>query len=131
MISLTQENYTYQQEVYLDRSFGLGVFTRQDIKKGEVVWKSNPYFVRVISFDEAEHYGLMKYVYQCSKTGDLIICCDISRYENHSDDPNTESIELNGEVVTVAKRDINKGEEITGNYKDYDLLWQSKLPHLQ
>jgi SET domain-containing protein len=41
---------------------------------------------------------------------------------NHSDTPNTESREVAGEdeVITVAKRDIQLGEELTDDYRTFE-----------
>jgi len=41
---------------------------------------------------------------------------------NHSDTPNTESREVDGEdeVITMAKRDIQPGEELTDDYRTFE-----------
>lgn len=123
---LTNENKTYKIDVYLAPSFGLGVFSNQFVPKGTVIWAWNDEAVKVLTEEEAKEYWT--HVYQCSETKRYIMCTDMSRFENHSENPNTESQYLGDDVVTVTTRDIQKGEEITGNYKLYDLLWKYKLP---
>ena len=51
-----------------------------------------------------------------------ILCSDDARFFNHSDTPNTESREVAGEdeVITVAKRDIQPGEELTDDYRTFE-----------
>ena len=51
-----------------------------------------------------------------------ILCSDDARFFNHSDTPNTESREVDGEdeVITVAKRDMQPGEELTDDYRTFE-----------
>jgi len=48
---------------------------------------------------------------------------------NHSDRPNV-GMNPSGTADTVALRAIAAGEELTCDYRTFDLEWQEKLPHL-
>lgn len=97
---------------------GIGLFSDQDIKKGEKIYQVDGFTLR---FDENEyqHYlklnkdFVLKYFW---KSGNLYFCSlDNDRFMNHSDNPNT----IKTEDATYAKIDIKKGEEITCNYNDF------------
>ena len=49
-----------------------------------------------------------------------VLCFDDARYFNHSDNPNCKTIESldDKEGVEIAGKDIQKGEELTVNYKN-------------
>ena len=55
---------------------------------------------------------------------ELLIFCALTTpaFFNHSDTPNTESREVDreDEVITVAKRDIQPGEELTDDYRTFE-----------
>jgi len=46
---------------------------------------------------------------------------------NHLDNPNVDEIIENYEVYNIANRDIEIGEEITCNYKTFDLDFNKKI----
>ena len=65
---------------------------------------------------------LHTHTYCSRQSHQYILCSDDARFFNHSDTPNTESREVDGEdeVITVAKRDIQPGEELTDDYRMFE-----------
>jgi SET domain-containing protein len=110
----------------------IGLFASEPIPKGTVIWKYQPGYDIKISEEllhtlpepaqkQIHHYG---YLHQ----GNFVLCSDDARYFNHSDTANTQEVESeDGEGWTVASRDIQQGEEITCNYKDFDEETSRKL----
>ncbi|MBP7846391.1 MAG: SET domain-containing protein [Candidatus Pacebacteria bacterium] len=108
----------------LDKSeiSGIGLFADEFIKEGTVVWEYNPKFDLLYSKEEIEHLPvafqeqLHKYSYLDKDYGKYLLCGDDARFFNHSDDPNCLD-SVSDEDVTIAARDIQKGEELTCNYR--------------
>lgn len=89
------------------------VFATEPIKKGEIVLEWNPDNVylseeetRTIHEDEKRYVGIFNKRY--------VLIAEPGRYVNHSCDPNIS----NKDGKDYALRDIDVGEEITGNYED-------------
>lgn len=114
---------------------GMGVFAAEFIPKGKPTWRFMHGLDQILSMDlvmtmqEPIRSGLQRYSYLDRKTGLYIYCLDNARFVNHSDTPNTE-----GQYPTndpfgqdVATRDIQIGEELTCNYRDFDLEHSRKL----
>lgn len=114
---------------------GLGVFAVEDIPKGAVVWRFEPPIdIAYTAEDVAAMSPVMQelmstYAYLHGRTGLYIYCGDNARFENHSDTPNTESFYPPGdpEGCDIAARDIKAGEELTGNYFEFDEHATTKL----
>ena len=91
---------------------GKGVFASRKFKKGEVVLKWNtshevtPEQVKDLPENEKRYVTYMDRKY--------IIMQRPERYVNHSCDANTTA----KNHCDIAKRDINKGEEITADYSE-------------
>jgi SET domain-containing protein len=109
--------YLNQSEIH-----GTGVFTSVDIPAGTTVWTFTPDLdwriplVVLEQFPEPYRTYLRAYCYQ--ETPDvLILCGDNARFMNHSFDPNCDD----GPEVTFARRDIRAGEELTCDYRAFDL----------
>ena len=121
-------------KTYLDKSsvHGIGVFSAQDIKVGDLVWKFVPEIDRIIeySFESFRDYNAQDkdfidtYSYCDKQLNKWILSADNDRFTNHSDTPNTFAVD-NGEVF--ACRDISIGEEITIDYYKIDKWAESKL----
>lgn len=115
---------------YVDKSLihGLGMFTTNAIKKGEVIWRFIPGFDQ--RFTAAEYAALPElarnyldtYAWTSKKSGLLVMSMDNDKFVNHSDTPNTlsEYRDDEAEVITVALRDIEAGEELTDNYRSFE-----------
>ena len=128
-----------QVETYVAPSaiHGLGLFAAQDIEAGTVIdafWEDlDQVFTEAsIRGNERLRRFLDFYGYRSRHFGEgklIILGFDGARHLNHSDTPNTcVVIELQGvETVTIALRLIKTGEEITGDYRTFDLDWERKL----
>ncbi len=117
---------TYIQQSLIE---GLGLFTAQAIPKGTVVWKFDPRFdlvfdpADVAQMSEVERSLIEKYAYLSSKSGKFVFSIDNTRFTNHSSlHSNIEMVHVDDEPETraVASRDIEVGEEILENYRDFD-----------
>jgi uncharacterized protein len=109
-------------DTYLDKSKinGVGVFAKENVKKGEKIKEVRPEFE--IEFDK-ENLPRMplalarmvdNYAYEREKGSKIVVLgIDNEKYLNHSDDP---SVNDDG----IALKDINIGDEITINYRDFD-----------
>ena len=119
-------------KTYLDKSNinGIGLFAGEFIKKGTITWKYNP--IIDIYFTKEQYPTLPKNIREfideygsLSKISDkYVLSIDNTRFTNHSKTPNLDSIKLGKEpeLVAIANRDINIGEEMTINYKNFDIL---------
>ena len=92
------------------RIHGKAVFAGKDFKKGEVVVKYNLKHLTENQFNELSR---KQKDFTHKRKGIIYIYSEPERYVNHSEDPNT--IQDFQKGCDVAVRDINKGEEITGD----------------
>lgn len=108
---------------------GVGLFADEPIKKGQCVWEFNPETCLVLTkkqimlwLDSSKnneidiiHYYYLKHGYYEEKRDAVIFCLDNSRFINSIPHPNVHS----DHDISVALRNIEKGEEITENYDVY------------
>jgi SET domain-containing protein len=117
---------------------GVGCFTAEDIKAGQVVWKLDPILDveidanKISEFPASVQSFLFMYAYgqitEEKKT--FILCGDHARHMNHSEKPNL--IEAgDGNALNIAFRDIKAGEELTCDYNSFDTDASFKLQHNQ
>lgn len=107
---------------------GVGLFARQNIKKGTVTWKYTPEFdssfetKRIKEMPKLLQDFILNYSSLSMVTDKYILGNDNVRFTNHSSKPNLESVNVKGEIEKVAraKRDIKKGEELTIDYRTFD-----------
>jgi len=101
---------------------GLGVFLKEPVPKGGLVWRFDSRIDRV--YAPAEVASLPAHVQGFIETyctwhegaGVWVLCGDNGRYFNHSDDPSTVSDGISfGEDHAV--RDLAIGEELTSDYR--------------
>ena len=110
---------------------GIGLFADQFIPKGTLVQKFMSGFDLIISREEVSKLSepskeqFLKYAYK-NKKGNYILCFDDTRFLNHSDNPNLISDDPN-EEIDIAARNIEKGEELTVNYRDFDEDYNHKM----
>ncbi|MFX1476510.1 MAG: SET domain-containing protein [Promethearchaeota archaeon] len=131
------EEYT---EVRPSKIHGLGLFAKKLIPKGTVWWHARPQDVIFITkeqffiLDNSEKTPLVKsyleclltYSYYDEKLDTLIFCLDDSKFVNHSNDPNSGTVEEH-ELNAISRRDIHPGEEVTEDYSYYVLCdWLKK-----
>ncbi|MCB2112379.1 MAG: SET domain-containing protein [Parvularculaceae bacterium] len=110
---------------YVSRSEidGVGVFTAEDIEKGQPISKFDPDFDRLVpmeTYANAPSYlksFLDRYSFpHPDKPECLVFEVDNSRFMNHSLTPNTDYSDFSS---GIAIRDIKAGEELTCDYKNF------------
>ena len=103
---------------------GLGVFAGEFIPKGTKLWGLDPKFD--LFFTPEEYEALpphMQDFVDCynyphlERPGIIIVDCDHGKFMNHSERPNTDFTVFDCGYALV---DIQKGEEITCNYFEFD-----------
>jgi uncharacterized protein len=111
---------------------GLGVFATAPIVQGETVSRFMPPFdihfpEEVLpALSDAERRFLGVYAYKSKFSMLYILPGDHDRFMNHSDAPNV-AMHSDGRATCVAVRDIAAGEELTCDYRTFDLDWREKL----
>ncbi len=115
---------------------GIGLFADQFIPKGTRVWKFQPGFDLKIDksdlakLSEPAKAIFLKYAYLNPATKKYILCFDDARFFNHSENANCldfGSTDDEEEGDDIAARDIQKGEELTCNYKKFDADFNYKM----
>jgi len=107
---------------------GIGLFADEFIPKGTYIWRFKKGFdVRVNkdypdTLQEPAKNFFMTYAYQNPQTLNYVLCADDARFFNHSDTPNTHCVEdpEDEDTANVASRDIQAGEELTVDYREFD-----------
>jgi uncharacterized protein len=102
---------------------GVGLFAATDLPANYAIWE----FAEGIDwritpselafFPEPFQSNLRHYLYQ-EDSGLYVLCGDNAKYMNHSDDPNCDDT---GGEYTVSRRSIAAGEELTCDYRLFDL----------
>lgn len=119
-------------KISLNRSdiHGIGCFTKEFVKKGQLIWKFDDKFDLVLSKEYVDNLpegakdNFLNYAYISKPTGEYVLCSDDSKFFNHDNDPNVSCVipegSKNNDLLCFATRDINEGEELTCNYGDFD-----------
>lgn len=108
---------------------GVGLFAAIPLRRGTVVWEFSPEVDWKIPVTDLQKFPdpyrswLLRYVYR-EPDGTYVLCGDNAKYMNHSFDPNCD--DGNG-PCTVARRDIAAGEELTCDYRLFDMDSQNGL----
>ena len=118
----------------LNRSLieGIGCFADEFIAKGTQVWKFQEgfdlkiYSSEIDKLSEAGKLQFLKYAYK-TKDDIYVLCFDDGRFFNHADNPNLIEIDDGDEGINIATRDIQKGEELTCDYRFFDKDADKKL----
>lgn len=113
---------------------GQGLFAVDAIALGTPIWRFEPGFDREFSTEqfsallpEAQAH-LRWFAFVNNSTGGWVLSGDHACFMNHSPDPNTGApADATPPIVTVARRDIAAGEELTCNYWDFDAEVGQKL----
>lgn len=108
-------------DTYLNTSkiHGIGVFSNQFVKKGEVIWIFNSKIDLLIknsdinNFNSFQEIWFKKYAYFNKEVNKWLLCGDNARFTNHSLNPNTKVVNIN---TVIAIKDIDINEELTENY---------------
>lgn len=120
-------------DTYLDKSpiQGMGVFAKNPIAKGAVIWRLDERFDRLVEVDvyESTNGAVKSYLdrYAYPRRSDprfIVFEADDARYMNHADDPNCG---FTSEDEAIALRDIAAGEELSC---DYNVFFESGFDFL-
>ncbi|MDQ5927697.1 MAG: uncharacterized protein QG633_135 [Patescibacteria group bacterium] len=109
---------------------GVGLFADQYIPKGTEIWRFTPGFdqkftrEQILSFPDLLQIYICTYCWRSKKSKLYCFSADNGKYFNHSLSPNvlSEYRDDEEEVITIAVRDIEKGEEILDNYDSFESL---------
>ncbi|MCR9128003.1 MAG: SET domain-containing protein-lysine N-methyltransferase [Alphaproteobacteria bacterium] len=103
---------------------GVGVFAAEPIKAGQIIYRFEPDFDRLIALSDADRLPepirrfIDRYTYpHPGEAGVVVLDADNGRHMNHSETPNTD---FRDAIVGRAIRDIAPGEEITCNYAEFE-----------
>ena len=125
---LVKEKYMLKVKTYVSESkiHGKGLFSKQFIPKGTIVWKFDPDSDIVITKDDWD-YIIKKFKkliifmnieqYSWKDEDNIYICIDDCKYMNHSETNNLSAPIKN--TLLVANRNIEIGEELTENYYEF------------
>jgi SET domain-containing protein len=115
----------FRVPTYVSRSsiHGFGVFAAARITRGTTIWEFDPAADWALTEAEMadfpprlrEQMGAWTYL---SEEGLYILCSDAAKFMNHSFQPNCDD---RGPKYTVAARDIEVGEELTCDYRAFDM----------
>ena len=114
---------TIKTKINISTIEGIGLFADQYIPKGTVVWKFDPSIDLVLSKEEIDRLSkpsqeqFYKYAYLDKERGKYLLCGDDARFFNHSPKPNCDETIDND--LTIAMHNIEAGEELTINYKEF------------
>jgi SET domain-containing protein len=103
---------------------GVGVFAAEPIRAGQLIYRFEPAFDRLISratvesLPESIRRFLSRYTYPHPTDWTLLVLdADNGRHMNHSVSPNTD---FRDSICGYALRDIAAGEEITCDYGEFE-----------
>lgn len=121
-------------EAYAGKSSieGLGLIARVHIPARTCIWVMQPGFDIVLTESQWRELSpvaraqVEKYTYIDVETGHYVLCADDARYMNHSDTPNTTS----RPDSTWTTRDIAPGEELTTDYREFDIPSRDRVGKL-
>lgn len=105
---------------------GAGMFTKQAIKKGELIAKASPDLdVDILSsvfehLKDREKQELLYWGFYDEPRGLYHCDFDNTKFINHSKDANITQDENYLDMYLIAARDIEKGEELTQNYLEFE-----------
>lgn len=110
---------------------GIGLFAEEYISKGTKVWEYTPGFdfslskEQVDKLSEAARVQFLNYAYLSKETRKYVLCSDDARFFNHQKMGNTmcqvpSKPKFEEALECFATRDIMIGEELTGDYSEFD-----------
>jgi SET domain-containing protein len=115
----------FRVPTYVSRSsiHGWGVFAAAPIEAGTTIWEFDPTAdwalteAEMAAFPAKLREQMEAWTY-LSEEGEYILCSDGAKFMNHSFQPNCDD---HGDALTVAARDIAAGEELTCDYRTFDM----------
>ncbi|MBA3913555.1 MAG: SET domain-containing protein-lysine N-methyltransferase [Acidobacteriales bacterium] len=97
-----------------------GCYTTVPFAEGDYICRYDGELLTKEEADERFEGQVETYLFGLGDGSFVIHGTGVSRYINHSCDPNCESDENDGEVWIIALKDIAAGEELTYDYNLYD-----------
>ncbi len=102
---------------------GLGLFSGVDLPAGTVVWEYREGVDWLLTPEEVEAFpepfrSRMRHYLYLEESGLYVLCGDAGKFMNHADDPNCEDPEG---PVTLTRRPVRAGEELTCDYRAFDM----------
>jgi hypothetical protein len=110
------------------RIAGVGLFAATNIPARTILWKFTEGVdwrltpEEVANFPEPFQSKLRHYLFQ-EESGLFVLCGDNAKFMNHSEEPNCDDT---GAVRTISLRAIRAGEELTCDYRLFDLESMTK-----
>lgn len=112
----------------LDKSklHGIGLFTKEYLKKGQVVYTASPLLdVNITqeqfdSLDVKEKAEIRYWGFWDEPNNVWHVDFDNSKFINHSYNPTLSQDPKHKDAYLIATRDIKKGEELTQNYLEFE-----------
>jgi len=112
----------------LDKSknHGIGLFADQDIEKGQLIYSSSPVLdinITKEQFDslrENEQKEVRYWGFWIEKDKVWHVDFDVSKFLNHSFEPNTTQDFSKDDAYLTASINIKAGEELTQNYLEFE-----------
>ena len=108
---------------------GVGLFAEEKISKGTITWQFTPDLdivfdpEKVTKMPKEQQELFDRFAFLSKKTGKYIYSIDDSRFCNHSSSKNNIDFLYTAdqpEGYGIANRDIEKGEELLVNYRQFD-----------
>jgi hypothetical protein len=115
---------------FVSEEIGYGIFATAFIPKGTIMWVKDELDriipkEKITELSPANLENLLKYSYRTS-IGDYFFCWDLTRYVNHSFNPNSMLTALGFEI---AIKDIQAGDEITNDYGTLNIIEKFQCAH--
>jgi SET domain-containing protein len=113
--------YRTEIKVATNPNMGLGLFTKEFIPKGAIVWEFIEGVDIKISKEKFDTLNMVQkeYFYKYAwveEDGCYYSSCDFTNFINHSYNPN---LKIEGDIV-YSLFDIQEGEELFENYQEFD-----------
>ena len=112
----------------LDKSniHGVGLFTEENLKKGQVVYTASPLLDINITkeqfetLDDKEKQEMRRWGFWDKVNEMWHADFDVTRFVNHSENPTLTQDAKYKDAYLVATRDVKAGEELTQNYLEFE-----------
>ncbi|MBP9820473.1 SET domain-containing protein [Candidatus Woesebacteria bacterium] len=115
---------------------GIGLFATEFIPKGAVIWRFKEGFDQLLTQEQVDDLPpvaqkeIAIHTYFSKDLERYVLMADAACFFNHSESPNTGTVPDDAghpEGMTIALQDIESGEELTTNYREYDEQAELKL----
>lgn len=103
-------------------SKGMGLFSRRNFQRGEILWIIDDYDVKIsledyLDLDSHQREKLNIYSY-IDSSHQVIVPWDEGKYVNHDCEPNSTGL-IQYDNISIALGDIKAGDEIVEDYSSY------------